>query len=81
MVPIILRFTAFGTAAGLGVLYLAVITWPRRSHLHIPPQNAPAVLRLLVHYWPGSVVLVAVTLEMGLGVTTVFLTRFFWARR
>lgn len=71
------RFTAlFGTAAGLGVLYLAVIAWLTRSHLHIPPQNAPAALRLLVHYWPGSVVLVAVTLGMGLGVTTVFLTRF-----
>ncbi|HUE13234.1 MAG TPA: MFS transporter [Planctomycetaceae bacterium] len=71
------RFTAlFGTAAGLGVFYLAVVAWLTRRHLHIRPQNAPAALRLLVHYWPGSVVLVAITLGMGLGVTTVFLTRF-----
>ena len=53
-----------------------VVAWLTRRHLHVPPQNPPAALRLLVHYWPGAVVLVAITLGMGLGVTTVFLTRF-----
>jgi MFS family permease len=71
------RFVALcGTAAGLGLVYLAAVAWLTRRHLHTPPQNAPAALRLLAYYWPGSVVLVAVTLGMGLSLTTVFLTRF-----
>jgi MFS family permease len=71
------RFTAlFGTMAGLGVFYLCLIMWLMRRQLHTRPQNPPAALRLIVHCWPGAVVLVAITLGMGLGVTTVFLTRF-----
>src|SRR5690606_25911978 len=39
------------------------------------PESPPAY-KLLIHYWPGPVALVAVTLGMGLALTTVFLTRF-----
>lgn len=71
------RFTAlFGATAGLGVFYLVLVLWLMRRELHAPPQNPPAALRLVVRCWPGAVVLVAITLGMGLGLTTVFLTRF-----
>jgi MFS family permease len=71
------RFVALcGTAAVLGAIYLVSVVWLTREHLHTPPPNAPAALRLLAYYWPGSVVLVAFTMGMGLSLTTVFLTRF-----
>ncbi|HEX4070614.1 MAG TPA: MFS transporter [Planctomycetaceae bacterium] len=71
------RFVAlFGATAALGVFYLVLVLWLMRRQLHTRPQNPPAALRLVIHCWPGAVVLVAITLGMGLGVTTVFLTRF-----
>jgi MFS family permease len=71
------RFTAlFGATSALGVFYLVLMLWLMRRQLHTRPQNPPAALRLVMHCWPGAVVLVAITLGMGLGVTTVFLTRF-----
>lgn len=66
----------FGAAAAFGVFYLAVVLFLTRRDLHVPSQGSPAAFKLLMHYWPGAVVLVAVTLGMGLSLTTVFLTRF-----
>ena len=72
-----LRFTVlFGATAGLGVFYLACVLFFMRNHVHVPPPKSPPALKLLMHYWPGTVVLVAITLGMGLLLTTVFLTRF-----
>jgi MFS family permease len=66
----------FGTAAAFGFFYLVVVMFLTRRDLHVSPQDSPAALKLLVRYWPGSVVLVAATLGIGLSLTTVFLTRF-----
>jgi MFS family permease len=65
-----------GTTAGLGVLYLACVLFFIRRHVHVRPENSPPALRLLIHYWPGTVVLVAMAMGMGFSLTTVFLTRF-----
>lgn len=47
---------------------------------HVAPPNSPPALKLLMHYWPGRVVAVAMTMGMGFALTTVFLTRFATAR-
>ncbi|HXY36658.1 MAG TPA: MFS transporter [Planctomycetaceae bacterium] len=70
------RFAALCSAvAALGVFYLACVL-VMRGHAHVPLPNAPPALKLLIHYWPGTVVAVAITLGMGFSLTTVFLTRF-----
>jgi len=66
----------FGTAAALGLFYLLLVVYLTRRDLHVIPHESPPVFKLLVHYWPGSVVLIAITMGMALSVTTVFLTRF-----
>jgi MFS family permease len=65
-----------GSVAGLGVLYLACVLFFMRGHRHEHQPNSPGALKLLLHYWPGTVVAVAMTLGMGFALTTVFLTRF-----
>ncbi len=65
-----------GTVAGLGVCYLALVLFFMRGHVHVRPPNSPSAIKLLIHYWPGTVVAVAVTVGMGFSLTTVFLTRF-----
>ncbi len=71
------RYAAlFGSSGGLGIFYLATMVWFTRRHFHVRPQQAPPAFKLLVHYWPGTVVIVAMTLGMALALTTVFLTRF-----
>lgn len=66
----------FGGAIAVGVVYLGIVLvmthgqkWPRR-------QSSRPAYRLLVHHWPGMVVLVAMIMGLGVVVTTVFLTRF-----
>jgi MFS family permease len=70
------RFAALCTAVvALGVFYLACVLVMRR-HAHVPLPNSPPAIKLLIHYWPGMVVAVAMTMGMGFSLTTVFLTRF-----
>jgi MFS family permease len=66
----------FGTAAGLVVIYLAMIIVLTRRELHVPPRSSPPVMKLLAHCWPGPVIFIAIALGMALSVSTVFLTRF-----
>lgn len=66
----------FGTAALLGVVHLVIalmLTW---GHAHEPPAEHVSALRLLIRYWPGPVVAVAIMMGVSFGVTTVFLRRF-----
>jgi MFS family permease len=70
------RFAALCTAVVvLGVFYLVCVL-VMRGHAHVPLPNSPPALKLLIHYWPGMVVAVAMTMGMGFSLTTVFLTRF-----
>ncbi len=70
------RYIAFFlTAAALGAIYLAIVVFLRHDD-HVAPQASPPALKLLLYYWPGGVVLVALALGTALSVTTVFLTRF-----
>jgi len=66
----------FGGATIVGCLYLAIVLimthgqrWERRKF-------ATPAYRQLLHHWPGTVVLVAMIMGLGVVVTTVFLTRF-----
>jgi MFS family permease len=71
------RFLAlFGGAAVLGVFYLSIIVHLTRRDVHRRPQETPPIHRLLLRYWPGSVLLVAIMMGVGFAATTVFLTRF-----
>lgn len=71
------RFAAmFGGALTLGALHTAIVFQLTRHDRHDPPDVTPGPLRLLMRYWPGPVVLVAVAMGAGFAVTTVFLTRF-----
>jgi MFS family permease len=76
------RFIALcGTVALLGVLYLAIVAFLLGQDHHAAPEESPAISELVVRYWPGLVILVAITFGMGLSVTTVFLTRFVTAMK
>ncbi|MGC1273757.1 MAG: MFS transporter [Planctomycetaceae bacterium] len=72
-----LRFAVlFGVATLLGVLHVALVVVVTRRDRHVPPAVTPAVHRLVVHHWPGNVMLVAFVMGLMFAVTTVFLTRF-----
>jgi MFS family permease len=71
------RFAVLSTTvAGLGVCYLALVLFFMRGHIHVGQPNSPSAIKLLIHYWPGTIVAVAITVGMGFSLTTVFLTRF-----
>lgn len=64
---------ALAALCGLGVLGLAFVV--TRGHQHVKPQVQPAPHRLIVKYWPGTIMLVGMMIGVSLMVTTVFLTR------
>lgn len=66
----------FGVAGGLGLYYLGSVLYLTRRDVHEPPHETPAAHRLLFRYWPGYVLLIAITLGLGITVSMVFLTRF-----
>ena len=66
----------FGGSAALGLLHMAVVFRLTRDDAHSAPQVTPGPFRLIWHYWPGPVVLVAFAMGTSFAVTTVFLTRF-----
>ncbi|MBL8849715.1 MAG: MFS transporter [Planctomycetaceae bacterium] len=68
--------TLFCITVGVGIGYLALITQVTRGERERPPAIGPGIHRLVLRYWPGPVVLVALTMGAGFTVTTVFLTRF-----
>lgn len=66
----------FWVTVALGVAYYAFILRLTRSEPARAPVMGPAIHRLIFRYWPGPVVLVALTMGAGFTVTTVFLTRY-----
>jgi len=66
----------FAVAAVLGLVYVALVLILTRGDTHDRPTKTPPVHRLILRYWPGPVVLVAIMMGLSFSVTTVFLTRF-----
>jgi len=66
----------FGCSAGFGVLYLVIVLWLTRHETPRPVHSQVSAFPLLVRYWPGWVMLVAMMLGMGFAGVTVFLTRY-----
>ncbi len=66
----------FGTTVLLSTIYLGLVIAITRRDVHDRPQETPAAHSLLLRYWPGPVVLVAMMMGTALTVTTVFLTRY-----
>ncbi|MCH8829146.1 MAG: MFS transporter [Planctomycetes bacterium] len=66
----------FSGTVVLGMIYLMLVIWLTRTDTHSRPHSTPPAHRLLIRYWPGNVVLVAIMMGASLTVTTVFLTRF-----
>lgn len=66
----------FGGAGLIGVVYLLVVlalTWDDRCEVR---PASPIALRLLFRYWPGTVVIAAMTMGLGVTATQTFLTRY-----
>jgi MFS family permease len=60
----------------IGVFYLGVViamTYHERVH---PKSPSPIALRLMFRHWPGTVVLAAMTMGLGVTATQTFLTRY-----
>ena len=66
----------FGGTFLFSLIYLAIVFVLTRRDVHSPPFQMPPAHRLLLRYWPGNVVLVAMMIGVGITVTTVFLTRY-----
>jgi MFS family permease len=66
----------FSCTSTLAFLYLSMVMYLTRGDQHERPRHTPAAHRLIFRYWPGVVVLVAMTMGMTLAIPTVFLTRF-----
>jgi len=66
----------FGGTVALGVVYLVLVAVVTRNDVHRRPRRTLPVHRLMLRYWPGNVVLVALMMGVSMTVTTVFLTRF-----
>ena len=70
----------FGGAGVIGILYLLVVI-ALTYHDHFEPRSAsPMAFRLLFRYWPGTVVIAAMTMGLGVTATQTFLTRYATSR-
>jgi MFS family permease len=69
-------FAMFGGAVLFGVLHAAVVLRLTKNDRHRRPSETPAAHRLLMRYWLGPIVLVAMAMGANFSVTTIFLTRF-----
>ncbi|MFN0055399.1 MAG: MFS transporter [Planctomycetales bacterium] len=71
------RFTImFSGTLLMGLGHALVVLLLTRHEGHQRPEITPGPFRLLLRYWPGPILLVAVAMGAGFVVTTVFLTRF-----
>jgi MFS family permease len=70
----------FSTAAAMIFVYFWMVLYLTRHTMRPAPHEPPALARVLVQYWPGWIVAVAMMMGMALVVPTTFLTRFRDAR-
>ncbi len=66
----------FGGSALLGFFYLLLTLYLTHKDVHVQPQHTPPMIPLLIRYWPGLVIGVAMVMGMSFAITTIFLTRF-----
>ena len=66
----------FGGAGLIGIFYLAIVLVLTHGQEVEPRDGSPIALKLMFRYWPGTVVLAAMTMGMGVTATQTFLTRF-----
>ncbi len=67
---------AFGSVAGLAIVYLILVTIVTRNDDHVRPSSTPAAHRLIFRHWPGPVAFIALLMGMYFIIPSVFLTRF-----
>ena len=66
----------FGGAAAIGVVYLVIVILLTRDQQHERHAYSPPAFRLLFRFWPGTVVLAAMVMGLGVTATQTFLTRY-----
>lgn len=66
----------FGLSIAMAVVYLFLVIAVTWGDVYEKPEHSRGGVGLLVSYWPGWIVLVAMMMGMGFAVTTVFLTRY-----
>ncbi len=68
--------TLFGTAGALATAYYLIVQRLTRGDSHNRPAQSITAHRLLLRYWPGQILLIAIVLGAALTIPTVFLTRY-----
>jgi MFS family permease len=66
----------FGGAGLIGVFYLGVVLVLTHGQELEKRASSPMAFRLMFRFWPGTVVLAAMTMGLGVTATQTFLTRF-----
>jgi MFS family permease len=66
----------FLVAAGLGAAYLVVVWFATRRSAHLAPEESPPLMHLLLRYWPGALVVVALAMGLAQTVPQTFLALF-----
>ncbi len=74
--PMTQFFVLFGGAGLVGLFYLVVIVVLTHGQEVEQRTASPMALRLMFRFWPGTVVLAAMTMGLGITATQTFLTRF-----
>ncbi|RPI80459.1 MAG: MFS transporter, partial [Planctomycetaceae bacterium] len=66
----------FGSTLLFGIAHSLLVFQLTRHERHVGPERVVGPLQLLLHYWPGPVVLVSIAMGTNFAVTTVFLSRY-----
>ncbi|WP_010585950.1 MFS transporter [Schlesneria paludicola] len=69
-------FILFGGAGLIGVVYLGIVLVLTHGQDTEVRSGSPMALRLMFRFWPGTVVLAAMTMGLGITATQTFLTRY-----
>jgi MFS family permease len=71
----------FGGAGLIGLAYLAIVIALTEGQSVEVPGSSPMAFRLMIRFWPGTVVLAAMTMGLGVTATQTFLTRYATSQR
>ena len=69
-------FVMFVTSAAMDGLYLLLVAYLTRKSVRPAPHEPPPLMRMVVAYWPGTLVAVAMMMGMAQTVPATFLTLF-----
>lgn len=69
-------YVLFGGAGVIGIAYLALVVMLTRDQDDHDRAPSPMAFRLMIRFWPGSVVLAAMAMGLGVTATQTFLTRY-----